>query len=398
MDYVRTPLNDTKLFDAYITDIDGYLPLHLAVFTHQEYAVTFGQILTQILDIIRDMSKSQTISVCMNMYCHMIQKQDYIFQAVHDHLMSVFDSNDSQSVFDRKVLEELSRLFTTGITSKPESEVQDMEVVEIIESMQLESIEMESQILTATTTFQPTNEIPQPYEPIHVEKVDNNIHVVVDGLNFFASLLSTTTKDQNQEKMGYMTVDRNVQKHQFECQVEMKRAFETMVKFFDVAVPFGSQIHVVVKRFGSKKIWSAFKTLFASMLMSDSQTNHTYQLFIAKCEDRTDGEADDRLTMRLAIELSKSRKRVFIVSNDNYRSMAQHWNLPCHYKKITDDSPAFGKRPIHNLEAEESYEDCQELGDISTIKFKFSIETMRTGHDLAEVQMEQWICEGVYGY
>ncbi|AEQ32434.1 hypothetical protein [Megavirus chiliensis] len=402
MDYVRTPLNDTNMFGTYIANIDSYLPLHLTVFTHQEYAVTFGQILTQILDIIKDVSKSQTINVCMNMYHHMIQKQDHIFQAVHDHLMSVFDSSDSQSVFDRKVMEELSQLFMTGTaktTSKTEPlEVQDMEVVEIIESMQLEFVEMESQNFVATTTFQPTNEIPQPYEPIHIEQVDNNIHVVVDGLNFFASLLSTTTKDQNQEKMGYMTVDRSVQKHQFECHVEMKRTIETMIKFFDMAVPFGSHIHVVVKRFGSKKIWSAFKTLFASMLMSDSSTNHIYQLFIAKCEDRADGEADDRLTMRLAVELSKSQNRVFIVSNDNYRSMAQHWNLPCHYKKITDDSPAFGKRTIHNLEADESYEDCQEVGDISTIKFKFSIETMRTGLDLAEIQMEQWICEGIYGY
>ncbi|UFX99897.1 hypothetical protein QKC54_gp0133 [Megavirus baoshan] len=400
MDYIHTPLNDTKLFDAYITSINSYLPLHLAVFTHQEYAVTFGQQLTQILDIIKDMSKSQTINVCMIMYHNLIQKQDHIFQAVHDHLMSVFDSSDSQSVFDHKVMEELSQLFVTAkTTSKPEpTDIQDMEVVEIIESMQLESVEIESQTFVATTTFQPTNDTPQSYEPIHVEQVDNNIHVVVDGLNFFASLLSTTTKDQNQEKMGYMTVDRSVQKHQFECRVEMKRTLETMIKFFDIAVPFGSHIHVVVKRFGSKKIWSAFKTMFASMLMSDNPTNHTYQLFIAKCEYSTDGEADDRLTMRLAVELRKSQNRVFIVSNDNYRSMAKHWNLPCHYEKITDDSPAFGKRPIYNMDAEESYEDCQEVSDILTIKFKFSIETMRTGLDLAEIQIEQWICKGIYGY
>ncbi|BCS83527.1 hypothetical protein QLL95_gp0596 [Cotonvirus japonicus] len=200
----------------------------------------------------------------------------------------------------------------------------------------------------------------------------SNIHLVVDGLNLFGRMM--TTISDHPDDLGLMDIDRNVLRHQFDSLTEINICFDNMSKFFNESVPFGSNIHIVMKKFGSKKLWRSFKVMFADRFMNaDRSTAHHYELIVAKPSARADTEGDDRLAVRLALELETDSNRVFVLSNDNYRSMEQHWHLPSLYKRITNDMPAMGERPIHRIDATDYH--LSELDGLNTIKFNFTVDS-----------------------
>uniref|UniRef100_A0A6G6ACE5 Uncharacterized protein n=1 Tax=Borely moumouvirus TaxID=2712067 RepID=A0A6G6ACE5_9VIRU len=376
---------NVEVFGHYLANITTYLPLHTLIFTDQGYATVFTNKMNSIVSTITPFLSTMDLIQCMIAYNLIIETQDEIFKFVHSHFISVF-TESPDLVWDRQVLEALNRAFSlhesqthcvepmtvsdsnTCVDSEPEpmsvSESDSSSMIEV----EIESIPMELS--------------PERFVTIDLELAQTDNHVVVDGLNFFGSILSTAT--ENQADLGFMDVDRNAQRHQFDSVEEMTRVFDITKNFFDVAIPHGTRIHFVMKRFGSSSTWKTFKQLFTSTFLTRSiYNNHHYTLYVAKGNTRHDGEADDRLVVKLALQLTESGSNVCVASNDYYRSMSQHWDLPCYYKMIKDDDAVLGEREIHCIH------DIGELvltRDLDTMKFKFKAERI-IGSEKAEITM-----------
>nr|AEX62315.1 hypothetical protein mv_L110 [Moumouvirus Monve] len=308
----------------------------------------------------------------MSAYNLVIEAQDDLFKFVHSHFISVF-SETPDLVWNRQVLAVLSQALV-----QYENQIHNVEPMTVVESTSTSTIQVEIESI-------PMELSPERFIPIDLELSQAENHVVVDGLNFFASILSTAT--ENQSDLGFMDVDRNAQRHQFDSIEEMDRVFEVTKNFFDVAVPHGAKIHFVVKRFGSRSTWKTFKQTFTTTFLNRSaMNNHVYTLYVAKGNNRHDGEADDRLVVKLALQLTESGNNVCVASNDYYRSMSQHWDLPCYYKMIKDDDAVLGEREIHSIH------DSGELiltRDLDTMKFKFKTER-NIGCETAQITMSHW--------
>jgi hypothetical protein len=200
----------------------------------------------------------------------------------------------------------------------------------------------------------------------HITSKPNNDenHYVVDGLNLFSRMsepLTLSLKD-----LGYMDTERKVEFHQFNCVTEQKRVLDYVIEFFDKAAPPGSLIHFVFKQFGTDESWEQFKEYFANTFMNaENNLAHTYDFYVAKPAFYGDKECDDRLVARLAIKLEKDKRNyVYVVSNDNYNSMPQHWAMSSKYE-YHGDSPI--KDGLGNPAVGDLYK-------LSQLKYDFSVE------------------------
>lgn len=193
-----------------------------------------------------------------------------------------------------------------------------------IPEVTMTSIGVHAQTHQAVTTFSPSGNTIAPYRPIHVNPASkqNLPHIHIDVLNVLCQLAKSLA--QNGIQLDYMDTVRQVADYQFDSSVELDRALDLFKTFINIAVPQGSSIDCVCKRFGSKMIWNHFETKFSEMFLKDKLYN--YSLYIAQPAFPLDGECDDRLTVRLAMAHQKEGHRSYIISNDKYRSMSTHWN------------------------------------------------------------------------
>ncbi|AGF84926.1 hypothetical protein QJ854_gp856 [Moumouvirus goulette] len=377
IDQLPKNFQNIDLFSQYLANITSYLPLHTILFTTDGYAHIFTSKMYSIMTTITPFLRTTDLTQCMMAYNFIVDSQDEIFKFVHSHFISVF-SQVPDLLWDRQILTVLNQaLELFEIVSRT---VEPMSITEYVSTSHIEQCEIEVEIESI-----PMELSPEKFIPIDLDLSQAENHVVVDGLNFFASILSTATENQNE--LGFMDVDRNAQRHQFDSIVEMERVFTITKNFFDAAVPHGTRIHFVVKRFGSKSTWKTFKQVFTStFLIRSAVNNHHYTLYVAKGNTRHDGEADDRLVVKLALQLAESGDNVCVASNDYYRSMSQHWDLPSYYKVIKDDDVVLGEREIHCIH------DIGELfltRDLDTMKFKFKTVT-KMNCETAQISMSHW--------
>ncbi|QTF49053.1 hypothetical protein qu_158 [Acanthamoeba polyphaga mimivirus] len=226
-----------------------------------------------------------------------------------------------------------------------------------------------TETINVETTYTSDNDqsthIYKPIEPVRVNTETNRVHLVVDFLNLVGEIT------RSQEDLGFMNLEKRVLDHQLGSKIEVVRIMENIKVFFDSALPVGSKVLLVTKRFGDKQIWNCFKQSFREILVNPFEPcNQEYELYVAQKSQRFDKEHDDRLTVRLALMLKSEGKRVFVVSNDKYRSMATHWDLDSSFVKITDDAPTLGQKKIFAISADHFGLDL--LRDLHAVKFGFS--------------------------
>ena len=106
-----------------------------------------------------------------------------------------------------------------------------------------ESVAFSTEIISSTT---------HKYEYI-TERPCNNQHIVIDGLNFLLGINSEITKNLDKSDLMNVRDDSGlIENHHFSCDIEVTRVVNVMVDFFNI-FPNNSTIHLVLKRFGSKK-------------------------------------------------------------------------------------------------------------------------------------------------
>lgn len=323
---IKTPnhlfFTDIELFKYYINEIHSLLPIFLTDFIEKTDSNQFFDITNRIVNEVNEVIKNQDFTVAsMNYYNRLVFSQSEPYQIIHDNMLEKFVITKSQEDI---VIEDLCKSFN-------ELMIED-------NLMEVEPIVSQQNLIVQTNFSSDPDAQAISLRPIKVTPPKNRNHYVVDALNFFSAIL--TPLSRKQADFGFMDVDRKVDKHQFDCEIEQKRAFEHAEDFFKKAVPIGSSIHFVFKQFYYGKKWNEFTQCFADFFMDNNNPHdHYYYFYVAKAESPNDGECDDRLTVRLALELKcNNLNRVFVVSNDNYQSMSSHWNEQSSYFKYCSNN------------------------------------------------------------
>lgn len=173
------------------------------------------------------------------------------------------------------------------------------------------------------------------YRPIQIDsskvkpQYKSHIRVCFDSLNLLCSLQRFIMEQK--ETLELMDVERkNKELHQFDSEHEIKQVFEKTRDNIQSTVPIGAKIYMFVKKIGDDKLWKTFLRLFHETFQS---TTHQFKLKESIVHSRrTDPECDDRLVIKFAISLMENKNNdVYVVSNDMYRSMENHWHLPTRY-------------------------------------------------------------------
>ena len=201
---------------------------------------------------------------------------------------------------------------------------------------QFEMLNKSIETISVTTTYTPMDVDPVEYKPVIVTKRPNNIHIVIDALNW--SSLMGKFINTHLDKFYYMLEDRRMKDHQLNSECDIRRIWENTAKFFQRAVPEGATIHVVVKRFGDTTFWNRFISIFKEILVDDNTVGHYYHLYhalpVLLPNGQIDTECDDRLVNKLAVVLQANNNNyVYVISNDMYRSLKEHW----HYRSLYED-------------------------------------------------------------
>lgn len=197
---------------------------------------------------------------------------------------------------------------------------------------------MEIEEIQVTNTFTQTSTVSVPFNDFQRVVVNKPIHVVVDGLN----LIAATTREifgSNPEKFGIMDVERAVEIHHLDDKEDMLLVFRTIKAFIEVAVPVGSIVHFVMKQSGSRVIWDKLKESFCSVFWDGSLASCSYVFYTALSGWRNplkDKERDDRLSVRLTLELLSLGERAYLITNDNCKSLSNHWNFDCVFDVSSD--------------------------------------------------------------
>lgn len=155
-------------------------------------------------------------------------------------------------------------------------------------------------------------------------------HVVVDSLNFIFGVLGLSMRKP--ELFGHMLLDRTNSKnilHGWD-RTDMICAMTILKKFVTHVFPASTCVHFVTKKLPAPK-WSLFKECYDDVFSSDLAGKYKFIPYVALHSDPSDSECDDRLTVRLAIELITRGERVFLLTNDKYRSLVEHWFNSCTY-------------------------------------------------------------------
>lgn len=281
--------------ETFVVYLDNILSYILSLHVSLNYEIWFN-ILVNIVKQTNDTRCTRVLSYCMEYYGTLINKENNGFKEFHSNLINSF--------FKNLIVEEHGKK------------------------------------LTKIENLYPIINSPRPKR--------NNVHIVVDGLNFFANIMKALK-----------------QKHQFETVDDIIESFDYAITFFNTSVISNSSIHFVIKPFGSDMIWQLFNTLFQRIFMNRKipKIIHFYDLFIAVSSDRCDIECDDRLVVRLALSYNEiSNNQVYVFSNDAYESISMHWENESHYKLT------YSATQIHCLNK------CLSLSDIyklSIIGFEF---------------------------
>ncbi|MEM0353981.1 MAG: hypothetical protein QXW79_00230 [Thermoplasmata archaeon] len=181
----------------------------------------------------------------------------------------------------------------------------------------------------------------EDFIPIHLERsmeisdsqpyCPNGICIVLDGMNFFSRISDFI--NGRRKDLSLMEVDRNVYDHEFNSEDEIERVLNYTTNFFEHAIPPGAMIYVIIKHF-HRQIWNVFENLLIDKFLNNQNLTHKYYIYQALPSHHVsnDRECDDRLVIKLAAKLGNGRKNeVYIISNDRYGSIQEHWNFPTKY-------------------------------------------------------------------
>jgi hypothetical protein len=303
-----TRFTDEEIFKLFGERIIEFLPNFLLGYSDSdslEFKKILNDIIVQVVTNKTTMFVDQTV---MQLYNQIVSKQCSPFIYIHNQLLAAFVANLAK------------QLEVKSFSVQMEIDIIDTPVTNFI---------------PVTTTFTPISR-PVPLTPLNTTNIKNEpLHIIADGLNFFGRMNETITT--HRKDLGCMKIDRRVEKHQFDCQVELMRAFDVAKKFFSQAVPVGSHIHFVIKKFGTRDFWTTFKKHFANTFMNDANPlPHKYDLNIAIPESlndgECDGECDDRLAARLAYYYNG-----FLLTMDGLASIVNHWHHKSDYYHIDNN-------------------------------------------------------------
>jgi len=373
-----------QTFNEYLSKVSIILPKFLIVYPEQ-ILVSFENIMKELLVLIGQiLVGKQHLEHCMQLYNHVILTQAIPFKFVHNTFIQYWCG---QILLEETKQEETKQelMDIESQTCEGETMGEEMEEDEEEEENQIPiGNNTQTETVVAHTTFTRIDQSAKPFVaiplPLPSKAADvphkNWIHVYVDALNFFAAILRV--HNSKPEEMGFMDLDRFVETHQFDSETEITRSFEQALKFFDSAVPHGSSIHFVFKKFGNNHIWSEFRNIFAKTFWNSEQpSKHYFDYYVAL---GTDPEIDDLATVRLAIERSMMdiRNKAHILSNDYYRSMPSKWHIPTQYTLVTRDRQESNKM---------KYLDLADSNDIPKIRFQISTAPSENNLEIAEIRM-----------
>lgn len=351
------------LFKIYVVEILNIVPKLLPNLSIQDITI-FSLGLKGLIERIVEISPHTSIQECMYYYNMMVLQQTKPFIDIHSYLLQQYVLEKTKQIEDALKVEKTIQYLI--------DDIQKMDINSDMEA-EKEPEAVHTTVIPVQTSFGSTGkEI--SFQQFTNERLECRNHYVVDGMNFFAEIQRAFTKEPL--SLGHMIVDRNVKDHQFECSVEQERAFSCAIDFFNKAVPAGSFIHFVFKKFGSNDYWENFKELFANRFMNPANSlRHNYDFYVAHpvLNNGMDGECDDRLAVRLAIQMN-----AHIVSLDLYRSMRSHWQRISRFQHY-DDYPL--REP--SIETFSSFLDVEETYCLPRIKFEFWVEKSifsDTGH------------------
>lgn len=321
---------DVSTFGIYLENMPIFLPKYIQYHDDQQI---LAQLLPHLLDFSIRSAQRNSLDVCMREFNRILQHQSDPFRRYHDNLLDHFFHELQQQ------------------------QIADMEI-SATESVEI-TVSRDVTVSCSEMVCEPVPFVPS------VRPIDNNIEVFVDGLNFMSNVMKTLST--NQSSLGYMDVDRKVSTHQFDSLVEIGRALDNAKQFFDLIVPAGSKINLSFKKFGTNEIWAGFQKIFKEKFFDNKDVKHIYDYYVAKPVNIYDTECDDRLTVRLALKAWRENKKVFVISNDKYRSMSDHWNNPSKYSLITK----FG---VEQRSIGVVWRDIDHIRSLPIVKFDFWTE------------------------
>lgn len=317
-------------FNRYISEFGMFIS-SVATFPSPNHKDEFIKMMQQLVDIMRQYAEVNQNNDINDLYNNILKTFPEPFLAVYRQL----DISFSQYKEYRKQEEEW---------------IAEKNIEPMAEDPHYMLVEEKNYYEQKKTFIQPTFSVDEstvePIKPIVINPFESeNTEITFDLLNLLCSIMEKM--EENKEQLNFMDVDRKAKKHQFDSEIELKRAFREAAKLIDKVVPIRAVIHCAVKKFGKKNIWESFLKLFIEIFVKGDK-NHSYNLYeaIPKNGDYIrDKECDDELAAKLAVTVGMNKKKKgYLVSNDKYRSMNGHWSSYSDYNILVE-----GKNCIYDL-------------------------------------------------
>jgi hypothetical protein len=218
----------------------------------------------------------------------------------------------------------------------------------------------------------------RPYVPFTPVVNEDNISFVVDGLNLTAAI--STSIVNSRKKKGHIRKSRTPA-HQLENKEEIFLACANIKTFFEKYIPENSTVFFVLKEFEPAHIMENLTDCLNKVFVESSmETSITYVLDIVSPLDSSDTECDDRHVAFITDEIMTSHpeSKIFVVSNDKYRSLSTHIDKPSYFvrgtihngdRKLTSRSAYLKKLDLTRLRKNKDRHVFESLGKVNKCFF-----------------------------
>lgn len=183
--------------------------------------------------------------------------------------------------------------------------------------------------------------------------------VVVDGLNIFTRLRAFQI-----EQLSENNKKRKANSLFYQSKEEVVNDVEYIYSFFRSVFDDDVDIHFVLKKYGEKHM--DFWYVLADSLIDIFGDRFNFRLYCALAMDNADKECDDRFALRLGLKLQSENNSVYILSQDKFRSINNHWSLDSEYYELTNT-----KFPIHNIRYIDY--DIYEIKNLRFIQYEYYV-------------------------
>lgn len=178
-------------------------------------------------------------------------------------------------------------------------------------------------------------------------------HIFVDGLNYLSGIkLNATSK-----------------KEHFLHEKDMELVMKSGKKSLDERFCKNSLIHIVIKSFGGK-LWDIFQSKLKKIFLDlNHKADRECPAYIINITTDA-GESDDSLLLRLAMWYKKLGSKVFVVSNDKYRTAACDLDSIISYIEYDGMSEVRRQHPATSISEYDRY-----IGKLIYINFRSMCRT-----------------------